>query len=475
MKILVLNGSPKGGNSITLQHIRFLATRFQDLEVKVIPMARSIKTYERDRVRFDETAAKIKAADAVVWSFPVYYALVPSQMKRFMELLYQRKGKDFFQGTYTTALTTSINFFDHTAHNYVQAVCEDLGFFFIRGYSAHMDDFFNEKERQKLVRFFSWFLKTVSHGLVPTRKYPPDNAQAPDYDPGRLEENLLSGPAPSQGSRVLLLTDQAGPDTNLGRMIRVFIRESAMAVEVKDIRDSGMGHGCLGCCTCGHDNACIQKDGFTRFFNDHLQTADLILICGSIHDHFLSSVWKQFLDRTFFKGHAPSLKGKELGFMISGPLSRRQNLREFFDMLADNWHMKHRGVVTDEGPSSREVTDQIRDFARSLDLARETNLDFGPSFYRVGGQKLFRDFVFNSSAVFRADHLFYKAHRVYDTFPQRRIKKRLNNGLFSLVMTLPFLRRRIQKRFIPGMVAPYKKTLEKLSKAESLRAADERV
>ena len=465
MKILILNGSPKADNSITLQHMRFLANREPDIETEVIPIGKSIKSLEKNEEKFDAVAEKMRSADAVVWSFPVYYALVPSQMKRFMELLYERKGKGWFAGKYTTALTTSINFFDHTAHNYVQAVCEDLGFSYAKGYSAHMDDFFKPKERDKLAGFFSWFLKTVWRETVLPKKFAGDVPEVPVFNP-----TLDSGPASEKptgsagNGSILLLTDTTDPDSNLWKMIRTFERESHLPVDIKDIRDSGMSHGCLGCCTCGYDNTCIQKDGFARFFNDHLKPADIILICGSIRDHYLSALWKQFFDRSFFNGHAPVLQGKQLGFIISGPLRHRQNLRELLDVFADSWHMKFRGVVTDEAGDSRAVIREIRDFSRNLELAGETNLDFGGSFYRAGGQKLFRDFVFNTSAVFTADDKFYKKSGLYATLPQRQWKRRFRNTIFSLMVAVPFLRRQIHREFIPGMVAPYKKKLKRLTR-----------
>ncbi len=71
----------------------------------------------------------------------MYYTSVPSQLKRLIELFFKTEQGGPFKGKYATAFTTSINFFDHTAHNYIQGVSEDLGFQFIPSYSAHMDDF----------------------------------------------------------------------------------------------------------------------------------------------------------------------------------------------------------------------------------------------------------------------------------------------------------------------------------------------
>jgi multimeric flavodoxin WrbA len=229
------------------------------------------------------------------------------------------------------------------------------------------------------------------------------------------------------------------------------------------IKNKLMKKGCLGCCTCGYDNTCIQRDDFSQFFNSHLKTADIIIIAGTIRDHYLSSTWKKFFDRSFFNGHAPVLMDKRLGFIISGPLSQIQNLREILEVFGDNWHMKSAGLVTDEHRTSEEITTHIRAFASELKLTDEQNLEFGDRFYRVGGQKIFRDFIFNTSAVFRADHLFYKKMGVYQDFPQRKIKKRISNAIFSIFVAIKPMRKKIHQKFIQGMVAPYKKVLRKLS------------
>ena len=41
-------------------------------------------------------------ADAVIWSFPLYYALVSAQMKRFVELLFGRcPANGYFPGAFS--------------------------------------------------------------------------------------------------------------------------------------------------------------------------------------------------------------------------------------------------------------------------------------------------------------------------------------------------------------------------------------
>ena len=461
MNITVINASPKTTQSITLQHIYLLEKENPDHRFEIIHIGNKIPAIEKNPALFDDIAQKMQASEAVIFAFPVYYALVPSQLKRFFELLGERCGPGLFKGRYATSFSTSIHFFDHTAHNYVQAVCEDLEFSYVNGYSAHMDDFFHAAERQKMLRFFSWFSEFVNLKLPVQKKYYPRIPGPVVYDPD-IPQDRPQGQSGRPPSKVVVLTDETEADTNLSHMTRMFAALSMDTVTVKNIHEIGLKNGCLGCCTCGYDNTCIQKDGFKQFYDETLKPADVIIIAGSIRDHYLSSQWKKFLDRCFFNGHVPVLQGKRLGFIVSGPLSQTQNLRETLEVLSETWHMKSFGIVTDEHGDRDQITAQLRAFARNLELAADEDMDMAPRFYRVGGGKLFRDFIYAASAVFRVDHLFYKKTGFYEDFPQKQVKKRIFNALFYFFMSMTPVRKKIYQKFIQGMVAPYKKRLKKL-------------
>ena len=457
MKLIVINGSPKAENSITLQHIRYFQQKHPEHSFEIFHIGKKTALFEKQPYLIHNIAGKIKQADALIWSFPVYYALIPSQHKRFIELLFEQCGRDFFKGTYTTSFTTSINFFDHTAHNYMQGICEDLGFMYVDSFSAHMDDFFAADERKKMDTFFNWFINIVNKKLPIPKKYNLHPGQLISYTP---DFNAATDKHPA-ASKTLLLTDEQETDGNLSAMTQMFAHITDGTVVVKNIHDVDIKHGCLGCCTCGYDNICKQKDGYTRFYNDTLKTADTIIIAGSIKDHYLSAHWKKFFDRSFFNGHVPVLKGKRLGFIISGPLSHLQNLREILEAMSQMWHMKSLDIVTDEYATSTKITEQLGSFAQKLAISEQTGLDFGARFYQVGGGKIFRDFIFNMTAVFRADHIFYKKMGMYHTFPQRQLKKRFRNALFSLFVAIKPIRKKIHQKFIPEMVAPYINVLKK--------------
>ena len=84
MKIAVINGSPKGKYSITLQTVRYLSLIYPDQEFVTLDVGQRIKALERD---FTEARKLLCEADAVIFSYPVYTFLAPSQLHRFIELL----------------------------------------------------------------------------------------------------------------------------------------------------------------------------------------------------------------------------------------------------------------------------------------------------------------------------------------------------------------------------------------------------
>ena len=71
MKIAVLNGSPKGQTSVTMQYVHFLQQKFPENEFKFFDVALTIKKLEKEDKAFQEIIAEIAAADAVLWAFPL--------------------------------------------------------------------------------------------------------------------------------------------------------------------------------------------------------------------------------------------------------------------------------------------------------------------------------------------------------------------------------------------------------------------
>ena len=65
MKIIVLNGSPKGEHSITLQYSNFLQKKFPQHELRTVHIAHRIKKIEKDEETFKEIMEDIRSAKLI--------------------------------------------------------------------------------------------------------------------------------------------------------------------------------------------------------------------------------------------------------------------------------------------------------------------------------------------------------------------------------------------------------------------------
>jgi NAD(P)H-dependent FMN reductase len=81
MKIAVLNGSPKGEISVTMQYVRYIQKQYPEHELRIISVAHEINGIERDPVKWQTVMDEVQSSDGVLWATPVYFFLVPSQLK----------------------------------------------------------------------------------------------------------------------------------------------------------------------------------------------------------------------------------------------------------------------------------------------------------------------------------------------------------------------------------------------------------
>ena len=77
-------------------------------------------------------------------------------------------------------------------------------------------------------------------------------------------------------------------------------------------------------------------------------------------------------------------------------------------------------------------------------------------FPAVAGSRTFRDFVYLATAIFRADHLFYRKTGFYD-FPQRKRAQRFSNFSLYMAMHIPSVRKKVQAQMTRLTLRPYEK------------------
>jgi multimeric flavodoxin WrbA len=457
MKIAVLNGSPKGEISVTVQYIKFIEKKFPQHQFRLINIAHDIIKIEKDRKVFDSIIQEVKDADGVIWAFPLYVFLVASQYKRFIEMIRENKSEGAFKGKYTCALSTSIHFFDHTAHNYIRGVCEDLGMKFVESFSADMDDIFIEDRRRILLKWAGDFLAAIE------RKAPTSIAFAPlvyskfDYKPG-----TAGGKVDNAGLKIKVLADIRDEKSNVAGMVKRFAGAFQANIDVIDYRNIDMKGGCLGCIQCGFDNTCVykDKDQFMEFFKANMLDQDVTIFAGAITDRYFSSRMKMFWDRAFFNGHIPTQIGKQVGFLVSGPLSQLGNMQEIMQAMAEMGEGNFAGVVTDESRDSRQVDALLDDFAgRCVDYSRQKYVR-PKTFLGVGGHKIFRDAIWAKLRFpFDADFKFYESHGMFD-FPQDNKRYLEYSQQMIQMIQDPKMREMVRKMIKTEMVKNYQKVVE---------------
>jgi multimeric flavodoxin WrbA len=454
MKIVVLNGSPKGDISVTMQYVAYIRKKFPDHEYEILNVAHEIKKIEKDTAAWDRIIACIRSADLVLWAFPLYYLLVCSQYKRFIELIAERNATDVFAGKYAVSLSTSIHFFDQTAHAYIHAISDDLGMKYLGAYSAETHDLLQEKEQKRLEKFASLTFSAVQQRIPVQQENAPIVQSSFTYVPCREQKTAQSGT-----KKVVILTDDDGSSPNLAAMTGRLMQAFSGSAELINLRGLDIRGPCLGCCQCGYNNTCVYTDGYVDFYTNRLVPADIIIMAGSVHDRYLSSAWKQFFDRSFFKGHTPGLLGKQIGFVIAGPLCQIPCLKEALVAWADNGGC-HAQFVSDEVKESGDLDALLDSLAGRLVQGAATGYIPPQTFYAVGGHKIFRDAVYGRMRfVFQADYRYYCEHGMFD-FPQADLKTRCMNVILMQLTKVAGFRKKVLGDMKHHMIEPFAPVLE---------------
>ena len=443
MEILVINGSPKGKNSITLQTVNYLQLCYPEHQFRVLHAGQSIKALEKN---FSPALEAIKTADVLLFSYPVYTFVAPCQLHRFIELL-KASGLDV-SGKYATQITTSKHFYDITAHRYIQDNCADLGLKYVTGLSADMDDLTTEKGQSEAKKFFEYLIFSIHRGL-----YEPSPAPVPAHDPKPVTVPLANSPA--QGD-VVILTDCEEGNTQRQSMIDRFRAVMPRKTRLINIREYPFRGGCLGCFNCAVSGKCIYTDGFDDYLRNEIQTAESIVYAFRIKDHSMGARFKMYDDRNFCNGHRTVTIGMPVGYLISGNFRYETNLQTIVEARAQVGSNFLAGVATDECDPDAAI-DAL---AEKLCYALEHKYVPPQNFYGIGGMKVFRDLIWLMQGMMRADHKFYKAQGQYD-FPQKQWPRMLAMYAVGAMLSNPKLKSKMGNAMTEGMLAPYNKVLER--------------
>ena len=399
MKILVLNGSPKGNYSVTLQTVLFLQNKFPSHQFEIINVGQQIRLFEKDMTKPIEA---INNADLILFSYPIYTFIAPSQLHRFIELLKEHKVD--LSSKFVSQITTSKHFYDITAHKYVEENLFDLSAKVIHGLSADMEDLTKKEGQEDAINFFNYLVHCVNNDLYET---------APQKTAKEIPSYLanLEKVEKREGKEIVVVADILEDDDNLKNMIADFENIAPYPVKVVNIRSFPFQGGCLGCFNCAGDGKCVYQDNFDQFLREEIQTASAIVIAFSIKDHSMGARFKTYDDRQFCNGHRTVTEGMPFGYITNGDYEGEPNLKTIVEARAEVGHNFLAGVGFDQ--------QTLISMVKKLDYALENKYLLPRNFYGVGGMKIFRDLIWVMRGIMKADHLFYKKHGVYD-FPQKQ-------------------------------------------------------
>lgn len=446
MKIAVINGSPKGKYSITLQTVLYLEKKFPEHEFCVLHAGQKIKSLEKD---FSKAKELLESADAVLFSYPVYTFLAPSQLHRFIELT--KANAVDLKDKYATQISTSKHFYDVTAHKYIEENSLDLGMRYIRGLSADMEDLLEEKGRVDAEKFFERFVWSVKENVFEVK-----SDKEKEFFPVR--------PTPAQkannkngGKDIVILTDETDQNSNLSEMIKRFQSVFTYNTRIVNISDFPLSGGCLGCFRCAVSEKCVYKDGFDTFLRENIQKADAIVYAFKISDHSMGSRFKMYDDRNFCNGHRTVTVGMPVGYLVSGSYSAETNLQTVIEARCETGGNFLCGVATDEA----ETDKQIDSLSKTLTFALETHHTAPQNFWGVGGMKIFRDLIYQMRGMMKADHKFYKKQGIYD-FPQKNKGKAMLMYAVGGLLSSEKVLSKMGNKMNEGMLMPYEKVLKNI-------------
>ncbi len=443
--------------SVTMQYVLYIQKHFPEHELEIIGIHHRTRKMEKDDAALQEILDAVRSSDGVLWAFPVYYMLVPGYYKRFIELIWEKGVEDVFRGKHAAVLATSIKYFDHAALYYMQAICEDLGMKYHGSFSPEMYLLAKQEGRVK-TRFFAQNLfDEIKNDTVVAKSYAPVHWRNFEYRPGSARSLVDPGE-----KKVLVLTDSDGRQPNLDKMIERFRTSFTEEIELLNINDIKTEGPCLGCVKCWYDHQCVYKDDFAEVMKQKVLTADILVFSGAIKDRFLSSRWKVWLDRSFCNGHTAWLPGKQIAFLVAGPLSRIPNITEIFQVFFELLDANMVGFVSDEYGDSEEIDKVLADMAGRLVKFADNHYVQPQTDLGEASKLTFREVFWGRFRFpFVADYHAYFKNLGDREFPNKDYRTRIRNGILMLLSYCsPAFRRKVTKNMKQNLLLPLRGVLE---------------
>ena len=450
MNVLVINGSPKGKTSVTLQHTRYLEKCFPSDSFTVLHVGQKIRKYQKD---FSEVADEIEKCDLVLFSYPVYTFICPSQLHKFIELC--KENKVDFTGKYAAQISTSKHFYDVTAARYIQDNCGDMGLKYIGALCADMDDLLSKKGQREAVDFWKYVRYCQENDIYEKV------VSIPAKENKAYERQLFDITAKTSRKKVAVVVDCPKDDVSLKNMIDDFRAIFPFETKLVNLAEFNFHGGCLGCFSCAATGHCIWKDGFENLLRDEIQSCDATVYAFTIKDHSLGSTFKTYNDRQFCNGHRTVTVGAPIGYIINGDLDAEPNLR----MVIEGRKSVGENPLAYLAYNTDDMKKEIEILSKKLTYMLEAEIAPTKDFYGVGGMKIFRDLIYVMRGLMKADHKFYKENGIYD-FPQKQVGRIVLMQLVGGLMALPSAEKQANKIMGEAIVMPYQKIIDSAENQE---------
>ena len=449
MNILIVNGSPSGKNSITLYTALYLEKLFPGHSFSYLHAAQTIHALQKD---FTPAVEALNKADLILFVYPVYTFIAPSQVHSFVRMMKEsiEKGILDVKGKTASQITTSKHFYDITAHNYIRDNCFDMEMNFITGLSADMDDLLKTKGQKQATDWFAHLVWCIGNGIFEHPAFHEDRTLIQQVDvPERTDE-------PKKDKDIIILVDSSNTNPTLDAMVSRFRAVVPYSTRVIDLGAFPFKGGCLGCFHCAPEGKCIYKDGYEDLLRNQIQKTDCIIEAFNIQDHSMGVRFKLYDDRQFCNGHRTVTMGMPTGYIVTGNLDAEENLRMILEGRSQVGGNYITGIANNQTDPGKEVDN----LAKNLAYVLENGFEQSSNFLGIGGMKIFRDLIYLMQGMMREDHRFYKSHGLYDTFPQKQRGTIFKMRLVGMLMNNPKLMAKAGDKMNDVMVGPYRKVVD---------------
>ncbi|MDP4143991.1 MAG: NAD(P)H-dependent oxidoreductase [Bacillota bacterium] len=437
MKVIILNGSPKVEKSITMQYVYYLMNKFRHLDYEIFNITKEIDKIQKDKNFFNSMVNSIQSSDLVIWAFPVFGLLVPADYKKFIEIIFHSNRKEFFFNKYTIALTTSIHFLDNYARYYINGICDDLNMKYLGDFFAHSKTLLNKKDRKSFEIFFQDTINQINNKVQVYKTYPPIK-----YKEYNLQFEAEKFEIIETRRKIVVISNTSSSNDNLDKMVCQF--KGYFKNEVQFINLKGLiKKGCLECYRCSDNNKCVfdKIDGFSDAYFNIIREADIVVFADYVKDRYLSSEYKLFLDRCFVVNHQPRLPGKQVGYIVSGPINQILSLRHSLEAWCEVNGANFVGIVSDDSQNNIEIKSHLYNLAKRLVELSEKEYFKPISFEGLASKKIYRDEMCGElQQIFLSDHRYFKKNGYYD-FPNNNLKLKLINYMIGILNKIPIFRK----------------------------------